>query len=82
MLNWLFGRYIPGEGAPARTGIPQQNTGTHPKLSPWRYGSGAQRKPLQLPPISRTPSSVPTGSNEISHWPNSNATRPLSKNEH
>ena len=72
LIDMMMGkRFIPGEQKPAIYNIPNGNKtpNTNTKLSPWKYGSGAYRGRLNLPPITRCVTSAPTGSGDTSHWP-------------
>ncbi len=68
-------RYIPGIQAPEVHNVPDGSRRDGYKPSRWQYGSGARRPSLQLPPISRCATSVPTGSRDASHWPANHAWR-------
>ncbi len=72
LIDMMMGkRFIPGEQKPAVYNIPagDKTPNTNAKLSPWKYGSGAYRERLNLPPITRYVTSAPTGSGDTSQWP-------------
>jgi hypothetical protein len=73
-------RFIPGEHEPASDNIPgSERAEKRTKPSPFTYGSGANRKRLNLPPITQCATSVPPGSSDASRWINSNAVRNRTK---